>query len=509
MDNCIKIASRASVLAKIQAKLVGERISQKHPNYEIEYHWIKTTGDLDQRLDISSGSTVGVFTSDISQRIISSEFDMAIHSWKDYPIADNGKSKIYGTLERADLRDVLLLKNNLKTLESKERIQIMTSSPRRRYSLEQNLIELVPIKFNKINFLDLRGNIDTRLKKFINDQNTDGIVIAKAALDRVIQTDMQEAQSLKEIIFKCLKESHWIVLPLSSFPTAPGQGAIGIEVANKNKKIIEIVEMINNKTIHKNVTKEKLIMSNYGGGCSQKIGVSIWNKNENLVHSLFGITDNKDKLKVYDATINKEKKTRNIKVRKDDIFPKNKEEQNIFKRSDIDKNDILNGLKNTLIYITRKNVLNNRPVFDPSCILWTSGMKSWKAANNLGYWIHGSSDSMGESEINSTQTFLGENFPITKLTFKNDDPPTERVINVYELNNPKFPDDMADRKEFFWMSTLAFKTALKQYPEIIDKQHACGMGNTYKKLKKIITNEEKLDCHISYESWLDNLENET
>ena len=68
MDNCIKIASRASVLAKIQAKLVGERISQKHPNYEIEYHWIKTSGDLDQRLDISSGSTVGVFTSDISQR---------------------------------------------------------------------------------------------------------------------------------------------------------------------------------------------------------------------------------------------------------------------------------------------------------------------------------------------------------------------------------------------------------------------------------------------------------
>ena len=50
--------------------------------------------------------------------------------------------------------------------------------------------------------------------------------------------------------------------------------------------------------------------------------------------------------------------------------------------------------------------------------------------------------------IKYTQTFLGENFPITKLTFKNDDPPTERVINVYELNNPKFPDDMADRKEF-------------------------------------------------------------
>ena len=506
MDNFIRIASRSSVLAKIQAKLVGQKISKKYPNYDIEYHWIKTTGDLDQRLDISSGTTLGVFTSDISQRIISSEFDMAIHSWKDYPISDNGKSKIYGTLKRADMRDVLLLKNKIKNLESLESIQIMTSSPRRRYSLEQNLIDLVPINFNKINFLDLRGNIDTRLKKFINDQNTDGIVIAKAALDRVIQTDMQEAQSLKEIILKCLKESHWIVLPLSSFPTAPGQGAIGIEVSNKNKKIIELVKIINNKSVYDNVTKEKLIMSDYGGGCSQKIGVSIWNKNEKMIHSLFGITEANERLKAFSIVRSTSEQTMNTKVKKNDVFPKNKEEQNIFERSDVNKNQMLNKLKSTLIYITRKNVLGNRPVFDASCILWTSGMKSWRAANNLGYWIHGTSDSMGETEIESVRTFIGEKFPITKLTFKNDDIPKVKTIDVYELNNPKFPDDMANRKEFFWMSTLAFKTALKQYPEIIDKKHACGMGNTYKKLKKIIKREEKLDCYLSYESWFNNLQ---
>ena len=346
----------------------------------------------------------------------------------------------------------------------------------------------MPIKFNKINFLDLRGNIDTRLKKFINDQNTDGIVIAKAALDRVINTDMQEAQSLKEIIFKCLKESQWIVLPLSSFPSAPGQGAIGIEVANNNKKTIELVKNINNKPIYDNVTEEKLIMSDYGGGCSQKIGVSVWNKNEKMIHSLFGITESNEKLKAFSIVRSTSEQTINTKVKKNEVFPKNKEEQNIFERSDVNKNQSLNKLKSTLIYITRKNVLENRPVFDASCILWTSGLKSWRAANNLGYWIHGTSDSMGETEIKSIQTFIGENFPITKLTFKNDDLPKVKTIDVYELNNPKFPDDMANRKEFFWMSSLAFKTALEQYPEIIDKQHACGMGNTFKKLKKIITN---------------------
>ena len=247
-------------------------------------------------------------------------------------------------------------------------------------------------------------------------------------------------------------------------------------------------------------------MSDYGGGCSQIIGVSVWNKNEKMIHSLFGITESNEKLKAFSIVRSTSEETINTKVKKNDVFPKNKEEQNIFERSDVNKNQMLNKLKSTLIYITRKNVLGNRPVFDASCILWTSGLKSWRAANNLGYWIHGTSDSMGETEIKSVQTFIGENFPIIKLTFKNDDIPKVKTIDVYELNNPKFPDDMANRKEFFWMSTLAFKTALEQYPDIIDKQHACGMGNTFKKLKKIITKEEKLDCYLSYESWVNNLQ---
>ena len=502
MKDRIKIVSRSSILAKIQARFVGEQILKKNPTIKIDYKWVKTTGDLDQKLDISSGLSVGIFTGDISQRIINSDNEIAIHSWKDFPIADNDKSKIYATLERADMRDMLFLKKSITKLKELDAINIMTSSPRRRYAIEQNLKHLIPIKFNQIRFQDLRGNIDTRLKKFI-DGKTDGIVIAKAAIERILHTKLPEAKNIKKFISDCLAKNHWVILPLSSFPTAPGQGAIGIEVANKNKRIIDIVKTINHKKTYENVNKERTVMSQYGGGCSQKIGVSVWNKNNTMVQSIFGITEQNEKLVSFGIIKRMNKKSfRKKDLKENDIFPKNSSEQNIFERVAVNKNKILNKIENSIIYITRKNVLKHKPIFKNTCILWTSGLKSWQAAAKLGYWVHGTSDSMGESEINSISTLFRYKIPTIKLTFLNDQNDMPNEIDVYELKNPTFPEDIENRSEYFWMSTLAFDTAIKKYPKIQDKQHACGMGNTYNKLKKIINDNNKIECYISYESWL-------
>ena len=135
MKEHIKIISRRSTLAKIQAKLVGNTLKSKYPDIKIEYSWIKTIGDIDQKLDISSGSSMGLFTSDISEKVMTSDNNIAVHSWKDYPIVENGYSNIYATIDRADMRDVLILKNYLKNLKNIKTIKIMTSSPRRRYAL--------------------------------------------------------------------------------------------------------------------------------------------------------------------------------------------------------------------------------------------------------------------------------------------------------------------------------------------------------------------------------------
>ena len=153
----------------------------------------------------------------------------------------------------------------------------MTSSPRRRYALETNLADLIPISFSKFNFIDIRGNIDTRLKKFMKGE-AHGIVVAKAAIDRILEYEKFNNISTSPIQ-TCLKASQWMVLPLSLFPSAPAQGAIGIEVANKNHSLIDLVQSINEEETFDNVVNERKIMSKYGCGCSQKIGVSIWEIN--------------------------------------------------------------------------------------------------------------------------------------------------------------------------------------------------------------------------------------
>ena len=100
-------------MAKIQAEMVGEAINNTFHGISVNYVTSKTSGDLDQQLDISSGSTIGVFTSDISKKVEESSNSIAVHSWKDFPILLNGKTSIYGTLKRADMRDMLILKNSL------------------------------------------------------------------------------------------------------------------------------------------------------------------------------------------------------------------------------------------------------------------------------------------------------------------------------------------------------------------------------------------------------------
>ena len=150
--------------------MVGSAISKKYPQISLNYISTKTSGDVNQNLDISNSSTMGVFTSDISNQVVNEKDSIAVHSWKDFPIEDNKKTNIYGTLKRADMRDMLFLKPELKNLQSIDELIIMTSSPRRRYALETNLTDLIPISFGKIDFIDIRGNIDTRLKKFMADE---------------------------------------------------------------------------------------------------------------------------------------------------------------------------------------------------------------------------------------------------------------------------------------------------------------------------------------------------
>ena len=156
----MKIISRKSVLAKIQAKLVADKIKSKIDDFKFELITKETSGDIDLKTPLHQMPDAGVFTNDIREELLNSHADIAVHSWKDLPIEMLEGTEIISTIEREDPRDLFFFKT---TSLSKEKITIFTSSPRRKENLSNFLPFALPWKPEKIIFKDIRAVSYTHL----------------------------------------------------------------------------------------------------------------------------------------------------------------------------------------------------------------------------------------------------------------------------------------------------------------------------------------------------------
>ena len=497
----IKIVSRNSPLAKIQALKVGNAILTKFPTIDIIYCSKQSDGDLNPNQKLYSGNTTtGLFTHNISASISNEEFDIGVHSWKDIPIEPAFNTSIFGTIERGDMRDMLFLKKGSLTNLSNGNLNIFTSSPRRKYLSQKKLSNFLPFDNSELNFIDIRGNIETRLKKFF-ESNVDGILIAKTAIDRLLSKDYSSVEKEKHNkIKKYMQSSRWMILPLSWFPTAPGQGAIGIEIHKSNAEAQKIVKQINNEKVFNDVSDEKKILSKYGGGCHQKIGVSIWRNKGLKLMSVCGETETGETLDNYEI-INQKNANKNDGLKISDAFPVNENEKRVFVREDIDSFQKISEIKDSLFYISRKNVLDNKPKIHDSNLIWTSGLQSWLKAAQSGYWVNGSSESFGETTDFRINSFVNSEMKKYKLSHSKSDSSNMDLIPVYKLEHRKKTSNISNKTHFYWMSSFAFDFYVNEYPEIKSKNHACGPGKTYDHILKVLKNSENLTKYLSYEDW--------
>ncbi len=487
------------MLAKIQARNIGTILANKYPDLSIEYHSTTTTADRDSTMSLAQTSSIGLFTKDISDKIINGQYDIAVHSWKDLPVEPSEKTEIIGTVDRGDMRDVLIIKRETAHSKRIKNMQILSSSPRRMYNLDKVLSSLVPFKFDNLTFLEVRGNIETRLKKFIQG-NSDGIVMAKVAIDRILESSDSES---KDFIYQVISNNKWLILPLSIFPTAPGQGAIAIEARKDRNDIKKIVKNINNKDVFEKVNQEKIILSKYGGGCQQKIGISIWSEKGHDICSMVGQTEQGIDIKKYDLlSYQKDKDIGNISEQL--IYP-SKKDSNLFYRNKIEVDHKFKRLKNSFIYFSRKNVIDKKSRMREDNYFWTSGLKCWKHASKMGYWINGTSDSLGDSSAKAIKNFIPNNTPHYKLSHSKALTKDYKLISTYSLETNEETIKgirFKDKKYFYWMSPLQFDTVLEYYPEIINASHSSGFGKTYDYLKTKVPNPSNLKCFLSYEHWL-------
>ncbi len=254
------IGTRGSGLALKQTGIVVERLKALYPHIEIEVKTIKTKGDTiwDRPLHLVGGK--GLFVKEIEDAMVKGQIDMAVHSVKDMPTEMADGLTIGAILEREDPRDVFISHTYNGINELKPKATIGTSSLRRRS-------QLINIK-RDINIVDIRGNVDTRIRK-IAERQLDGIILAYAGVKRMGLQD-----KIKEI------------LPVDVMVPPAGQGAIGIETKD-NKDILELLRPLNHEKSLKEITIEREIQKGIGGGCQVPLGINASISGDRLTINIF------------------------------------------------------------------------------------------------------------------------------------------------------------------------------------------------------------------------------
>ena len=241
----IRIGTRASKLALWQAEFIAAELRREYLNLEVELVKIQTTGDkvLDAPLAKIGGK--GLFTKEIEIALAENKIDLAVHSLKDVPNELPPNFKIAAVTKRAHPFDAFV-SNKFSSIEQMPKGAVIGTSSLRRAAQILNFFPHLKIE-------NLRGNVDTRLKK-LDAGNFDAIILAAAGLERLGYGE-RITQILTEII------------------PAAGQGALAVEIRADDFKTAELVQFLNDEQTFQAVKIERDFLKVIGGSCQIPVGI--------------------------------------------------------------------------------------------------------------------------------------------------------------------------------------------------------------------------------------------
>jgi hydroxymethylbilane synthase len=274
MASKVIIGTRDSALALWQTNWVKECLQEKYPDLEIEVTTIKTQGDKILDVALAKIGDKGLFTKELEVALLNGEVDLAVHSMKDLPTLLPEGLTIGAITKRHNPADVVISKGGLRLVELPRGAVIGTSSLRRQAQLRHMRPDFI--------LKDLRGNLNTRLKKF-NEQDFHAMVLAAAGVER-----LGWAEKITER------------LEPTQFLPAVGQGALGIEIREKDTRIQEIINVLHHQETATTVRAERALLRSLEGGCQIPIGALGEIKGEKLV--LQGLVGSLDGSKIIRLT---------------------------------------------------------------------------------------------------------------------------------------------------------------------------------------------------------------
>ena len=299
----LRLGSRGSQLALWQVNHIGARLRSLGHTTEIAI--IRTTGDRLQEPAFAASHAVtpemdakGIFIKEIEEALLAGAIDLAVHSLKDLATEMDARFALPAIPERADARDALLSPEWLQLHTLPEGARVGTTSPRRKAQMLAHRPDLV--------FVELRGNIDTRLRKLAAGE-CDALVLACAGIDRLgtrllrtVELDPAHPEHGREAHVECVThadhdhladhfgallagqfdekeivgQSDWIRqrFDVETMCPAPGQGALAIETLSDAVEVMTAVATLDDASTRYAVEAERWLLHALGGGCSLPVG---------------------------------------------------------------------------------------------------------------------------------------------------------------------------------------------------------------------------------------------
>jgi hydroxymethylbilane synthase len=239
----VRLGTRGSALARWQTDYIAASLQRVWPGLPVEITVLHTQGDriLDKPLPAIGGK--GLFTAELEEALRTRAIDLAVHSLKDLPTELEPGLIIGAIPARAPVHDVLVSRHRLRLDELPPGALIGTSSRRRAAQIRH--------RFEGFGMLDIRGNVDTRIRKALDPAGPyDAIVLAQAGIERLGHT-----AAISQI------------LPLDLMLPAPGQGALAVQCRDE-EALRALLAPLEDAATRAAVEAERAFLGGLGGGCS-------------------------------------------------------------------------------------------------------------------------------------------------------------------------------------------------------------------------------------------------
>ena len=505
-----KIGTRTSLLAWRQSEMVRDLIQSHYPEIDISMEGIQTRGDQIQDRPLTELEGKDFFVAELDKVLLAGETDFTIHSLKDLSTERPENIYLAAIPPRYAPHDILIFAPGLFEKDHfPKSLTIGTGSPRRKSCIEKHLAALVPHEdtLPQVQCQPIRGNVETRLQRLYKPSErfpqVDGVVLAMAGLER-----LWSHPETRKALMPLLENTRHMVLPLTLFPTAPGQAALAIECRADDEQARRLLEPLHCQTTARLVKIERTLLSALGGGCHLPLGATA------ITHEHLG------EMMWSSAPDQQGELLTKINWAAESNLPSPAAMTQVIDGVSAKASKATTSLsfkaslpKDAHIFVAHRRALPNSLIQETGeRKFWVPGVGTWRKLASEGLFVTGSTDGLGWQRMSLFQaiSLLGLPQPDAWHVLTHDEAlgwdDTEVVAHhTYSFEKSKdlgFEKSLKKSSHVFWGSARQ----LERYHSVCptDVHHACGPGKTADHLVALgLSNYTIFPSRSAWQAWIE------